>query len=120
MFLDLDLEWKGETYKIKSKDVWPLIKVVSNEVSDEQITNRNMPHISDAYSAALNFAGAKTTGQEVNSFLRKDLQTMGLVTTAVYNIIFNLICMPEALEKLQPKAKKKTTAKNTKAGKKEA
>jgi len=111
MFIDLELEFDGQEYKVPSNKVFGLIRAVELVVSAEDLAHRRMGAISDGYSAALNFAGGNTTGEEVHLFMIDDIDSVAKRMESVYTILVDLICMPKNLQKMQSKKKLKKVVK---------
>lgn len=111
MFLDLTLEFEGTDYKVPSNKVFGLIRAVELVVSAEDLAHKRLGAISDGYSAALNYAGGNTTGEQIHMYMIDDFDAVADRMGVIYTILVDLICMPKNLQKMQPKKKPVTKKK---------
>lgn len=71
MFEPVEIEWKGETYTVPADQVMGLIATVEDVISLPELLIKSkeqrvpMAKLSKAYAAALRYAGAKTTDEDV-------------------------------------------------------
>jgi hypothetical protein len=72
IFQDVTLGFKGEEYTIPSNKVMKLIAIIEDIVSLQDLTNGKGPKLNklaEAFSVALNYAGAKVEVEEVYASL---------------------------------------------------
>lgn len=114
MFNDVVLKYKGGEYTISSDRVMKLIEVVENHVTLMELTRSTgapLAKTAAAYSAALNFAGARTTSEEVYAVLFSD---KGANIPAIVAGLIS-ICVPPQ-EVAQVGSEKKRKGKNSVTG----
>lgn len=73
-FQDITFTFKGESYFVKSNNVFRLIGQVEEVISIGEILNPNpsMMKVCTAFACCINYAGGKTTGEDVYCYLFSD------------------------------------------------
>ncbi len=124
-FEPVTLGWRGEDYVIPAKDVLSLVAVIEDQLAGPSglpavvvLTNKPGPthaRLARAFGAALRFAGAKVTDEEIYLSIQSDIVEGGadaLMTIQGTIMALLAIVSPPAALRLRGGAKKKTEKKS--------
>lgn len=103
LFESVTLTWKNEEYEVDPENVMKLIAIVEEHISFKKLYSGDPPMsgIAAAYAAALRFAGAKVTQEEVYVSL---FGSEGIgIQQAITSLSMMLIPPPAILEKIGKK-----------------
>ena len=120
LFEPVTLTWKGEDFNVEPEKVMKLIAVIEEHISFYKLTNGEPPatSIAFAYGAALRYAGAKVTDEEVYVSLFGG-EGAG-VSYAVSSLMMMMVPPSVIAEQEQDKTPKKKAAPRKKAPRKKA
>ena len=106
IFEEVKLTWNDKDYIVKPDRVMGLISVVEDFVTIEDLMSDGLKRarISQAYAAALNYAGAFVTSEQIYNALFSSDQ-LATTTQAVYALL-TLMIPPEHLRKSTSKPDK--------------
>lgn len=116
IFSEVVLEWGNNKYTVPSDKVLPLIAVIEEHVTIEELTSGkyHRSKIAQAYTAALRFAGAFPTAPQVYAALF-DVEDSERILRTVDGLL-QIMIPPESLKKMMgpsaagaPVGKKKKT-----------
>lgn len=115
IFEDITLGFDGEEYVVKHTQMMKLIAIIEDIITLQELINKDsvkLSKLANAYAAALNFAGAKATVEDVYASLFGEGGA-----SHVSEVITTLIMMMLPPSSYRPPEAEATTAKKKKAAK---
>lgn len=104
MFSEVVITWAGTEYKVPPDKVMGLIASIEEHITIEDLVGKGVKRakLAEAFCAALNYAGARVTSDDVYVALFSD---KGLTTANTITAILSIMVPPKSVEELAPTKK---------------
>lgn len=115
LFKDVELIFDGETYRVPANRVLMLIAEVEEHITLTELysESRKLSALACGYAAALRFAGARVTDEQVYFAMFKSQSSSVTISEAVAGLLLIMVPPPDMLEgvELDDSEKKQGAAK---------